>query len=382
MSSDAQPAKAPAPPLRVLFIAALPIEGPSSRFRIYQYLPYLERHGITAVVRPLLTKEAASVVYGKGRFAAKCAVTAIGALRRAGDVARSLRFDVAYVLREAFPFGPPVFERALRVAARRLIFDFDDAIWQPSIIYPNALDRFRDWNKPAKLIRAADHVVVGSNYLAEYALRYAREHDRVSVLPTVVDASAYIPAAPSHRDHVTIGWIGTPRNTGYLQWLLPALREGHRRDRRIRFVFVGAEPFACGDLPVRFKTWQLADEIPDIQSFDVGIMPLPDDEHTRGKCGFKLIQYMSCGIPVVCSPIGANCDIVEAGRSGCFAGTHQEWADALTALAADPSRRLELGRNGRRRVVESFSTDVVAPRLLHLLRRAATASTEHAPASP
>lgn len=353
--------------MRVLFLTPHPIEGPSSRFRIYQYLPYLEAHGITAVVRPFLSSSRARHIYQPSSVGRKVAVTAAATLARMADIPRAHRFDIAYVLREAFPFGPPWFERGLRALAGRLVFDFDDAIWQPSIIFENPLDRLRDWNKPAKIIRLADHVVVGSQVLADYACQFAPDPSRVSVIPTVVDPRRYRPAPPTVRRDVTIGWIGTPRNTGYLRDLLPVFKELNRGDPLIRFVLVGAEPFDCGALPVTFKSWELAEEIADIQHFDIGVMPLRDDEHTRGKCGFKLIQYMSCGVPVVCSPIGANRDIVDHGRSGFFADTLTDWVGRLAELARDPQLRRRMGQNGRSRVFQNYSLQVMAPQLLSVL---------------
>ena len=358
-------------PIRVLFILPHPIEGPSSRFRVYQFLPYLEQHGIAATVRPLVSSGIAQELYRHGSFARKATITSKALLRRCGDVLRASRHDVVYILREAFPFGPPALERLLMRTAGRLIFDFDDAIYAPSLAYPNPLDRLRDWRKPAKLISAANQVVAGSEYLADYARRFAPA-SRVSVLPTVVDPDIYRPAASSPRDGtVTIGWIGTPRGSSYLKELIPVFSQLAARHPAVRFCFVGAEGFDAPSLPIEFKPWSLAEEVSDIQTFDIGIMPLSDDEETRGKCGFKLIQYMSVGVPPVCSPVGANVQIVQNGKSGFYADSPGDWLNSLTALIADSALRKRMGQAGRERVISMFSLGVTAPRLLHIIRRTA-----------
>lgn len=354
--------------MRVLFLMGLPVEGPSSRFRVYQYVPFFHEHGVEATLRPFLSSRQTPVIYGEGRIPAKLAVTTWSTLRRLVDLLNAPRYDVVYVLREAFPFGPPVFERLFKSAAGRLIFDFDDAIYIPSLAYNNPLDRLRDWDKPAKLIQMAAHVVVGNNYLKGYACRYLAREDRISVVPTAVDTKVYKPAEEVEtRRTVTVGWIGTPRGSNYLWWLLPVIRELASRYPQLEFKFVGAKPFDAGGLPVEFKTWQLDEEVSNIQSFDIGIMPLTDDEETRGKCGFKLIQYMSTGLPVVCSPVGANLDIVEQGCTGLFAASLAEWTDALVKLIEDPTLRRALARAGRERVITHYSVEATGPRLLRIL---------------
>lgn len=363
-------------PLRVLFVVPHPIEGPSSRFRVYQFLDDLRAAGARAEISPFLTSAQVQVIYRPGALAGKVKALLWGALRRLGDIVRAGRFDVVYVLREAFPFGPPWVEQALRVCAGRLVFDFDDAIYMPSLAHHNPLDRWRDFDKPRTLIRMAAHVVVGSEYLRRYALRHARAEGQVTVLPTVVDTEVYrprpaatVPGAGFAK--LSVGWIGTPRGSAYLRDLLDVVAALAASAPGLSFCFIGAEPFDTRGLPIRFADWRLQHEVSDLQSFDIGIMPLTDDEETRGKCGFKLIQYMAVGIPVVCSPVGANRDIVLSGETGFFADTSAEWVAALQRLAHDPALRARLGRRGRERVEQCYSRRAVAPRLLAVLNEAA-----------
>jgi glycosyltransferase involved in cell wall biosynthesis len=357
--------------LSVLFVVPHPIEGPSTRFRIHQFLPALEAAGIEHQVRPFLSSRLAPQVYAQGCLSRKLAITAWGAAQRLADVARSARVDLVYVLREAFPIGPPVLETAMASAAGRLVYDFDDAIWIKAINYENPLDRFRDWSRPAKLISISHRVVCGSEVLADYARQHAADPDRVVVIPTVVDTRTFIPNRRPPDGTVVVGWIGTPRNTGYIRDIWPALAEAYRAAPSIRFVFVGAEPFDVGDAPVTFRPWTLAAEVAEIQGFDIGIMPLPDNEQTRGKCAFKLIAYMACGAPCVASPIGANVDVLSGTGAGMLAQSPAAWVEALATLARETELRREMGRIGRELAQSRYSVEAVAPRFVANIEEAA-----------
>jgi glycosyltransferase involved in cell wall biosynthesis len=326
--------------------------------------------GIDWEFRPFLTSRYAPIAYQPGRTISKLAITTWAGVGRCADVARAARCSLVYLLREAFPVGPPLLERALAMSSGRLIFDFDDAIYQRALNYDNPLDDLRDWNRPAKIIAQATKVVAGSNILVDYARRHAPDPERVVMLPTAVDTTRFVPRPKPYSDDITIGWIGTPRNTTYLCSIWTGLAEAARRDPRIRYVFVGANPFQVGEIRVEFRPWALTREIADIQDFDIGIMPLPDDEQTRGKCGFKLIAYMACGLPTIASPVGANCDVVIDGDTGILASSSGEWTEAILRLAHDASLRRTMGASGRRDVEARFSLAVTAPRFVNIIQEA------------
>jgi glycosyltransferase involved in cell wall biosynthesis len=353
--------------MRVLMILPHPIDGPSSRFRAYQFLPFLEASGIDVTVRPFLSSKLMPQLYTSASITKKLVFSAYGAMQRIADTFRAVRYDVVYVLREAFPFGPPVLEGLLSAAAGRLVFDFDDAIYTKSLAYDNPLDRLRDWNKTGKIIKKANKVIAGSAYLAQYALRY-NSAENIHVLPTVVDPGVYVPdAGRANRPGVTVGWIGTPRGSAYLKDLIPAFRRLSATRSDVKFVFVGAKPFDPEGLPIEFRTWSLDRESAEVGSFDIGIMPLTDDEETRGKCGFKLIQYMSAEVAPVCSPVGANLHIVRDGVTGLFARSTDDWADAIIMLADRADVRRRMGEAGRDTVIERFSLVYAAPRFRDIL---------------
>jgi glycosyltransferase involved in cell wall biosynthesis len=344
-----------------------PIDGPSSRFRAYQFLPFLKASGIDVTVRPFLSSELMPQLYTSASTTKKLVFSAYGAAQRITDTLRAMRYDVVYVLREAFPFGPPLVESLLSSAAGRLVFDFDDAIYTKSLAYNNPLDLLRDWDKTGKIIRMANKVIAGSAYLAQYALRF-NSAGNIHVLPTVVDPGVYVPDPDrANRPGITVGWIGTPRGSAYIKDLMPAFRRVSTMRADVKFVFVGAQPFDPGGLPIEFRTWSLGREPADVGSFDIGIMPLTDDEETRGKCGFKLIQYMSAGVAPICSPVGANIHIVQNGVTGFFAQSMDDWADAIITLADQTEVRSRMGEAGRSTVVERFSLAYAAPRFRDIL---------------
>jgi len=352
--------------MRVLFIVPHPIEGPSSRFRVYQYLPYLRAQGVDVAVRPFMSSTFVQLAFSPGRLLLKTCWFLWSTLRRCVDLMGGRRWDIVYIHRDVFPFGPPIFERLFRRLGCRLVFDFDDAIFLHSRIYANFWDRFKNLEKPAEVTRIAHHVVVGNDYLREYALQYS---PNVTTLPTVVDTDLYTPRAqvPAAQT-LTIGWIGTPSSARYIEWLTPVLQRVAARPD-IRLSCVGIAPFLLPGVPAHFTPWSLANEVTDLKSFDVGVMPLFDDDEARGKCGLKLLQYMAMRIPSIASPVGVNAEILHDNENGLLVSHESEWVEALTQLAADPDLRLRLGTAGRATVEEGYSLQVMAPRLLSILEK-------------
>jgi glycosyltransferase involved in cell wall biosynthesis len=213
-------------------------------------------------------------------------------------------------------------------------------------------------------MRGAAMVIAGNLYLAEYAQRAGAA--RVEVVPTVVDLKRYCAGVRDASVPFTIGWIGSPPTARYLERVAPALAAACQGGRA-RVVAVGSGPVSLPAVPLEVRPWAHHTEAAEIRRFDVGIMPMPDDPWARGKCGFKLIQYMACGVPVIASPVSANLDIVSHGANGLLAASQDEWIAALEALRVDPQLRERLGTAGRHTVEQRYSLDVTAPRLADLL---------------
>ena len=355
--------------MRVLLLPKYGEKAASCRYRYLQYLPYLERNGVHCVVSPLFDDAYLENRYRVGRPTIRDVLFSL--LRRIAAVARSGRFDLVVLHVEAFPFLPPFFELYMKKTGVKYVFDYDDAIFHNYDLHKSSLVRFCLGNKIATAISGAKAVIAGNRYLADYAEKL---NDRVAIVPTVVDLEKYTYAAKESAagDPFTIGWIGSPSTALYLEDLVPALRvlcaEGNCRIR-----LVGAGEVSLPGVDHQVIPWSEESEVAELQLFDVGIMPLPDTPWARGKCGFKLIQYMACGIPVVASPVGVNSEIVEPGKDGFLATSCEQWVAALRMLRDDWELRRSMGKQGRKKAKQYYSLQSAAPKVLSVLREAASA---------
>lgn len=252
----------------------------------------------------------------------------------------------------------------LRRLVRRMIFDFDDALYVRDSRHEHRRSLTRQF-RFSRTLRLADAALAGNAYLGEAARAYCR---RVHVVPTTIDLDRY----PPHRGRkgsrdLTIGWIGSRSTLFYLEDLVPALEAMGSRLGRLRLKIIADAFLPLEKVEVIRKRWTEAEEVEDLREVDIGIMPLRDDAWARGKCGLKLLQYMAMGIPVICSPVGTNLDLVTDGVEGLHARTQQEWVAAAEALAADPSRRRRMGIQGRKKVESRYSAARTAPVLASII---------------
>jgi glycosyltransferase involved in cell wall biosynthesis len=338
------------------------------RYRIEQWTPLLERHGVRVSFAPFLTGSGMDVLYRPGRAWSKVRHSVRGYAARARRALSPGRTDVVFVYRESSPLAPVWFER-LVVGRVPVVFDFDDAIYLPDASPANPWTRhFKGPRKVAALCRRAQHVTVGNEVLAEFASRHARA---VTVLPSTIDTDVYTVEPRSPHPRPVIGWTGSATTVPHLLRLAPALRRLRREvDFELRVIGGAA---AIEGVDVRCVPWSAAREVEDLRPLDVGLMPLPDDEWSRGKCGMKALQYMALAIPPVVSPVGANRTIVQDGVNGLHAAEDGQWVDALARLIADAALRERLGRAARQTVEEGYSARVQAPRLARVLKEAAAA---------
>lgn len=347
---------------RVLLLSRYEDRGASSRLRSYQYLPYLRAEGLAITVQALMSNAYLDALYaGQGR---RLDLRARAYVRRALALARAGRYDVLWIEKELFPMLPAWAERALGALGVPYVVDYDDAIF-------HNYDRSRITPVRALMGRKIDVVmgrsavvVAGNPYLADRAREAGAR--RVEIVPTVIDLERYPRVPPAQNAVFTIGWIGTPVTAKYLDVVRPALEALHA-EGPVRVVTIGPGQVDLGAVPVEVRPWSEAGEVADLQSLDVGIMPLPDTPWERGKCGYKLIQYMGCALPVVASPVGVNVDIVTEGVNGYLAGDSADWVAALRALRDDPARRRDFGEAGRARVEGAYALQVTAPRWRDLL---------------
>ena len=339
--------------------------GASSRVRFYQYLPYLKDQGIDVTVSPLLGDNYIENLYaGKPKQLGSLFKSY---LRRIACLLKSKRFDLIWIEKELLPWFPAWGEKALFCLGVPYVIDYDDAIFHRYNLHPNFLVRALLGRKIDTVMRHASLVIVGNDYLWDYARKAGAV--RVEYLPSVIDLNRYSLIAPAKKETFCIGWIGSPVTSHYLRLVQPALQQ-LCKDGRSRLVLVGSGEIGLNGVPLEVHTWSEETENVDIQGFDVGIMPLPDDPWERGKCGYKLIQYMASGIPVVASPVGINQKIVENGVNGFAANTMAEWISALRTLRDNQNLRERMGRAGRHKVEDQFSLQSTAPRLVSFFRSA------------
>lgn len=338
--------------------------GASSRYRSFQYLPALEAAGLRFTVSPLFDDAYLAHKYAHGRARIGDVLRAFA--RRLWAVLTVPRAAVVVIEYELLPWFPAVLERWLAWRGCRMVVDYDDALFHQYDAHPNPWVRRLLGRKIATVMRLAHTVVAGNAYLADYARRAGAP--RVVVIPTVIDLARY-PIKDTERATgvFTIGWIGSPTSGRFLHEIASALAEVCR-DGCAQVRLVGSGHIELPDVPVELIAWREETEVDEIRRFDVGIMPLPDEPWARGKCGFKLIQYMACGLPVVASPIGVNTEIVEPGRNGFLASTPEEWVTVLRDLALDRDLRRTMGRSGREKVEKIYCLQVTGPRLVALLQ--------------
>jgi glycosyltransferase involved in cell wall biosynthesis len=327
----------------------------------------LQRRGIDVAVEPLLEGEPLARRMVGGRYGALD--TAHAWLKRFRSMLRARRYDVIWVEKEFLPWLPGLVERIPGLLRVPYVVEYDDATFHTYDHHRSHLVRLILGRKIATVMRHAAVVVVGNSYLGEYA-RAAGARNVVEI-PTVVDTHRFTPASrPRHGAPFRIGWIGTPSTAPYLKEIAEPLRT-FTRTWPAQLVTVGAPSAPFGGVPLEMHSWDEAGEVEAIQSLDVGIMPMPDSLWTRGKCGYKLIQYMACGLPTVAAPIGVNASIVEDGVTGFLAKTGDEWVRSLEILYKNAELRANLGRAGRAKVTRHYSLEVAVPVLASALRQAA-----------
>lgn len=338
--------------------------GASSRYRSFQYLPILEASGMRCILSSLFDDRYLAHKYAHGHARIGDVLRAFA--QRLGNVLTVPRQSVVVIEYELLPWFPALLERWLAWRGCRMVLDYDDALFHQYDNHRNPWVRWLLGRKIATVMRLAHTVVAGNDYLADYARRAGAL--RVQVIPTVIDLSRYpMKDWTSGSAPFTIGWIGSPSTARYLREIAPALAEvckGGRAQVRL----VGSGPVDLPGVPLEVIPWREETEVDEIRRFDIGIMPLPDEPWARGKCGFKLIQYMACGLPVVASPVGVNCQIVEPGGNGFLAATEDEWVNGLTTLLADAALRESMGHAGRLKVEQRYCLQKTGPELAALLQ--------------
>jgi glycosyltransferase involved in cell wall biosynthesis len=355
------------PEISVLALPALPEYAASTRYRILQYLPLLAELGIRADVSPFLTNRTFAGLYDRAHAIRTAFGMIAGAGRRLVDAARLGSYDLVWVQTQAALIGPPVLEW---LAHRRcaLVLDLDDPTYIESqrSVFGAFASILKGRGKADRIIRSCDHAICGNPTVAAYI---AGKGVPTTVLPTLVDPDRFTPRAVRPPGEIVVGWMGTHSTFDYLLTLLPVFRRLAATHRfRLRIIGSGRADLCVEGVDVEMRPWAIEREVEDLQSCDVAVYPLATDAWAQGKSGFKAIQYLSCGIPYVASPVGIVADIGRPGITHLEARSNEEWFDALSRLLADAALREAMGQAGRRYAVEQYSTRRAAATLAGVFR--------------
>jgi glycosyltransferase involved in cell wall biosynthesis len=348
--------------------------APSQRFRIEQWAPYLAREGISIRLEPFASRELTLLLRRPGHVLRKAVLVVASTARRLATAARLPRGQMVFLHRAACLAGPPFIERWLGRRGHPILFDFDDAIF---LLHSSGANRLLAWLKlPAKtatICRLSRHVVVGNSHLARWARRH---NDEVSIIPSSIDTDLYTPRkADRPRSPMVVGWMGSSTSQTYLEAFAPML--SHLvRESRIEIRVVSDRPPELSGVAHSWRPWSAETEVDEVAGFDIGLMPMPDEEWALGKGAFKALQYMAMEVPAVASAVGANREVIQHGVNGLLASTEGEWLECVKSLLRDPDLRTRVGREGRRTVEERFSMRKSAAALAAVVRRLADTTTD------
>lgn len=314
-----------------------------TRYRFPQFLPYLVAEGVEVGLQ--------RIEQSPPQF-----LRMLSSLKEA---------DIVVILRKLLP---PWKQRLIRRFAKKIVFEYDDSIMYRSSRWSNQYSGTRRL-RFERMVKTSDCIIAGNQFLKSEATKYVPE-EKVHIIPTVVDIEKYpLKSYSSSERNVILGWFGSKSTLYYLKNLIPVFEEISRRFPLVQLKVVCNDFFDIPAMKVIKKEWSEADEITDLQSFDIGLGPLTDDLWSRGKCGLKLVQYLAVGVPAVCSPVGANKEIVSNGEVGFWVSDQREWIERLSTLIDNPELRQKMGKRGRERIKKRYSLQVMTPQVIDILNR-------------
>ena len=359
--------------MKILFLTKYSPLGSSSRYRVYQFLSHYEAAGIECSVINLHTDAYVRRFGGVRDWrpkARRIPYLLLRYSRRLLDLLRAGAHDLVVVEQEVFPLCPPSMDSVVFRSAKPVVVEYDDAthVYHQQLL-DSALLRRLLRRKVQTLMTRSDGVIAGNRHLADYARQY---NSNVLVAPTAIDPRRYgdgkRPDTFSAPGSAHIGWIGTPLTASYLRGISGVLQT-LAKDYDVLVKVIGDPLFKLEGVNVSASPWGLETEVEELQSCDIGVMPLTDDAYSRGKCGAKLLQYMAAGIPPVASAVGANREIIQQGENGFLAETPADWIDKLQQLILDVELRRKLGDAARATVEREYSVSAVAPKLVGFFRQ-------------
>ena len=352
--------------MRVLAVVpSLYDTSPGQRFRIEQWEPILAAGGVEITYVPFETDELKAVLHTGGNVVAKIGAVTLNMRRRSRELDSLGDFDLVYLFREAAILGPPWFERKIARSGVPIVFDLDDAIFvsykSPSNGY---LSYLKFPGKTAEICSLSAHIMPGNEYLSDYCRKYNKN---LTIIPTTIDTDKYTVTEKGEPEIVTIGWSGSFSTVQHLDTIRDVLQELAKTEN-FRLRVIGTPNYKIPGVDTEAMQWRSETELDDLREIDIGLMPLPDEDWSRGKCGLKALQYMALGIPTICSPVGVNSTIIKDGENGFLADGIAEWVEKIKLFVHSPALRRKIGMAGRKTVEDDYSASVIAPKVLDIFR--------------
>jgi glycosyltransferase involved in cell wall biosynthesis len=332
--------------------------SPSQRYRFEQYLNYFKSQGFNWELSEIITKKDDKIFYHPGNYFKKAIIILKSFFIRLKDLHRSKNYDIIFIQREALLIGSSFFEKQFYKKSN-VVFDFDDSIWLLDTSPENKKFEFlKNSDKTKVNIANAHAVIAGNTYLANYANQFNKN---VTIIPTTIDTSIHKPISKnisSETKKIVIGWSGSISTMKHFEMAIPVIKELLiKYPNQLEIHVIGQAAYKNKELEIISKSWHSDTEVADLNCFDIGIMPLPDDEWAKGKCGLKGLSYMACGIATVMSPVGVNTEIIQHNYNGYLATTQNEWLDALSTLIEKKEVRELIGRRGFETVANRYSIE-------------------------
>ncbi len=355
--------------MKIVLFGNAPEKIASIRYRVLKFAEMLEADGHTCVVCLPASVWLKENLYDFRPRWCKLLYLMLVLLRRVTQLRHVIGADVVFFRGPVFDYGPPVFERIIRLLNAHMVFDIDDAIWEPAAHVTSPFLRFVDYGWVRKMCGMCVHAVVGNPHLEEYVRPLL---PNVTIVPTCIDMDKHAPKDydAGDPDHVVLGWTGLKDNLGYLEIIEDVLRDLTEKHGIKLAIATGGEYHLDG-VDVVNRGWTLEHEFEYLHEANIGLMPLKDTPRARGKCAFKALQYMGIGVPPVLSPVGMNADVVEDGVTGFLANSKEEWREKLERLVTDPALRRSMGEAARKAVRDRYSHEANYPNFKAAMEQAA-----------
>lgn len=352
--------------MRILFIVPYPIaSAPSQRFRFEQYFEALKKEGIQYDVQSFIDVATWDILYKKGFVLQKIFGILKGFLRRKLLFFKLQQYHWVFIHREATPVGPPIFEWLIaKVFRKKIIYDFDDAIWLENVSESNKMiSKLKWYSKVSSIIKWSHKISCGNDFLCDYAKKY---NSNVVLNPTTIDMfNLHNETKNQHSDRFVIGWTGTHSTIKYLEPIVPVI-EQLEKQFDFDFLVISNRKPDWNLKSLKYLEWQKETEVADLLKMNIGLMPIPDDDWAKGKCGFKALQYMSLGIPALVSPVAVNKKIVDDGINGYWCNTEEQWKVAISALTQSGTLREKMGKAAKEKIKNYYSVESNTTNFLNL----------------